>query len=108
MADVSFTPVSSPRSPLSTPPNDPESFHELDRQVSARLLEYTPRNKDDDTVSLLSLFLRYLPKDGEEALMNDILDQYDDGLLHQLRSDLVESFLKPCKLPFTEIYLMPC
>lgn len=109
MANVSFAPgTNSPDSPLSTPPSDLESFHELNRQVSARLLEYTPRDKDDDTVSLLKLFLRYLPRDGEQVLMHDILDQEDDILLRQLRSDLVDTLLKPCKLLITEVYLMPC
>lgn len=78
--------------------SDFESFHSLDRQVFARLQKYTPLgdSDNDDTVTLLKLFLTYLPKEGALVLMRDILEQDEDDSLRRLRSHLVDGLLRPC------------
>ena len=89
---------SGPHSSLSTPPDDLDSFYELNQCASTHFQLYQSVSNDDDTTTLLKLFIKYLLKQETLMLMNDIITQDENISLQQLRFNLVDILLISCKL----------
>ncbi|KAL7789845.1 hypothetical protein V8C37DRAFT_385905 [Trichoderma ceciliae] len=81
---------------LSSALTDPQGF-ETARQRAKKLIEaYQPVSPSDDTAAVLDIFLAKLPKEGQTALISDIIISEKD--LRLLRNHLVDAILKPMKL----------
>ncbi|KAK0710148.1 hypothetical protein B0T26DRAFT_724201 [Lasiosphaeria miniovina] len=78
--------------------NDEEWYDARNSLVDTLKHRYTPNGPEDDTFTVLRVFVMKLPKDGQLALMSEIYDLMDDPpKLRQLRNFLVGAILKPMK-----------
>ncbi len=83
-------------SDLSSALSDPETWSDAQDSVRIVLSSYIPKTPNDDTAKVLRAFVAKLPKDGQLALMNEILFFQGDGKkLRELRNFLVDASLKP-------------
>ncbi|KAH0532424.1 hypothetical protein TsFJ059_001116 [Trichoderma semiorbis] len=89
-------PSSASSDPLSSAPNSPLQWRDLQPDVERILRGYKPLRQKDDTADVLRAFLKYLCKDAQTTLMREI-KQFGDkpAELRQLRNFLVDSILKP-------------
>jgi hypothetical protein len=86
--------------------SDPKGLDNAFEQVDKLLDLYRPVADDDKTVDFLRVFLNRLPKEGQAALLSDILDiGRDDEKLRTLRDHLVDVILKPSRLSILHSYL---
>src|SRR5437773_9301618 len=88
------TSLSDINSELSSTPPDTERWFEF-RDDAVKVLDlYAPNGPDDDTAKVLNVFIMKLPKEGQLALMSEILLLRNDGAkLRQLRNFLVDTLL---------------
>ncbi|KIN05098.1 hypothetical protein OIDMADRAFT_177417 [Oidiodendron maius Zn] len=89
MSSGSLTPAPS-TSELSSCAHDLSSIH-------GKLNGYKRRYPRDDTTKFLTEFFKYLPREGQKNLADDIASCDDDEKLHQLRKSLETGLLRPMK-----------
>ncbi len=97
-----ISPHPAPDSPvdsvLSSAISDPDTWRDRHNEASIVLRDYIPTTPQGDTAKVLETFLTELPKEGQLALMSEILLFKDDGKkLRELRNFLVDAILKPSK-----------
>ncbi|RFU79767.1 methyltransferase [Trichoderma arundinaceum] len=95
-----------PNSPISDEPSsalsDLEGFESIRERAERLLSVYRPISPDDRTVEILKIFLAHLPKEGQTALLSDIIAiGNNEADLRTLRSHLVDAILKPSKSSIT-------
>ena|SRR5580700_5340321 len=94
-----------PSSGLSSTISNFGNYLDLREKAEKRLDLYKPTTANDDTATLLALAMNYLPKQGSQNLIFDILEQKDDISLRQLRDHFVDAILKPSKFFYPKVLL---
>ncbi|KAH0525236.1 hypothetical protein TsFJ059_007628 [Trichoderma semiorbis] len=80
---------------LSSALSDPNEFETARQRAKTLVEDYQRVSPSDDTAPVLRLFLEKLPKQGQTALISDIITSEN---LRTLRDHLVDAILKPMKL----------
>lgn len=75
-------------------PDRPEDAIEYAKR---RLENYKEKNEKNKTPLVLNAFLDFLPKDGKQNLITDIVTRPEDEDLHQLVRQLRAHIIVPCK-----------
>lgn len=85
-------------SALSTQPEIPENWPELQIEAASRLEQYVPQQKDDERLkACLLAFLQWLPEGGRESLARDILQCNTDEDLYKVFLNLRTGLLYTSK-----------
>ncbi|GJD03027.1 hypothetical protein ColKHC_11852 [Colletotrichum higginsianum] len=83
---------------LSTALTHPDRLLKLNEASNKIVESYKPSSTDDNTANILQVFLEFLSKHGQLALMLDIETiGRDDAKLKLLAKRLVDAILKPSK-----------
>ncbi|KAJ4864400.1 hypothetical protein T069G_00930 [Trichoderma breve] len=80
---------------LSSALSNPDEFETARQRAKTLVEDYQRVSPSDDTAPVLRLFLEKLPKEGQTALISDIITSEN---LRTLRDHLVDAILKPMKL----------
>ncbi|KAL7963931.1 hypothetical protein V8C34DRAFT_266974 [Trichoderma compactum] len=80
---------------LSSALSDPNEFETARQRAKTLVEDYQRVSPSDDTAPVLRLFLEKLPKEGQTALIGDIITSEN---LRTLLDHLVDAILKPMKL----------